>query len=197
MRLLFGMIAVVAFPAVAGAQTAGAIVATPLAPPTVLTPPTMLTPTPDRAPQEQAPSVPSQGDTTPQAAQPTPLVTPPQTTTQTTPPPDTAPSPPQPIQLTWQPQGSAQVQVLDKVNAQSTVLDVKVGQQGKFGSLTIQVQACRIHPADQARDSAAYLTITDSHADVPGFQGWMLANEPSASMLQSPIYDVRVVGCQA
>jgi hypothetical protein len=89
------------------------------------------------------------------------------------------------------------VQVLDKVNAQSAVLDVKVGQQGKFGSLTIQVQACKIHPADQARDSAAYLTITDSHADVPGFQGWMLANEPSASMLQSPIYDVRVVGCQA
>jgi hypothetical protein len=191
MRLLFGMIAVVAFPAAAWAQAAGAIVASPLPPPTVLTP------TPDQAPQEQAPSVPSQGDTAPQAAQPTPPGTPPQATTQTAPPQNTAPAPPQPIQLTWQPQGSAQVQVLDKVNAQSTVLDVKVGQQGKFGSLTIQVQACRIHPADQARDSAAYLTITDSHADVPGFQGWMLANEPSASMLQSPIYDVRVVGCQA
>jgi hypothetical protein len=187
MRLLFGMIAAVAFPAVAWAQAAGAIVASPLPPPTVLTP--------DQAPQEQAPSLPSQGDfapAVPQAAQPTP----PQTTTQTAPQ-NTAPSPPQPIQLNWQPQGSAQVQVLDKVNAQSAVLDVKVGQQGKFGSLTIQVQACKIHPADQARDSAAYLTITDSHADVPGFQGWMLANEPSASMLQSPIYDVRVVGCQA
>jgi len=194
MRLLFGMIAVAAFPAVAWAQAAdGAIVASPLPPPTVLTP------TPDQAPQEQAPSIPSQGDmapTAPQAAQPTPPATPPQSTTQTTPQ-DTAPSPPQPIQLTWQPQGSAQVQVLDKVNAQSAVLDVKVGQQGKFGSLTIQVQACKNHPADQARDSAAYLTITDSHADVPGFQGWRLANEPSASMLQSPIYDVRVVGCQA
>lgn len=193
MRLLLGMIAAVAFPAVAWAQAAGAIVASPLPPPTVLTP------TPDQVPQEQAPSIPSQGDmapTAPQAAQPTPPATPPQATTQTAPQ-NTAPSPPQPIQLTWQPQGSAQVQVLDKVNAQSAVLDVKVGQQGKFGSLTIQVQACKIHPADQARDSAAYLTITDSHADVPGFQGWMLANEPSASMLQSPIYDVRVVGCQA
>lgn len=188
MRLLFGMIAAVAFPVVAWAQTAGAIVASPLPPPTVLTP--------DQAPQEQPPSIPSQGDAAPQAAQPTPPATPPQTTTQSTPQ-DTTPAPPQPIQLTWQPQGSAQVQVLDKVNAQSAVLDVKVGQQGKFGSLTIQVQACRIHLADQPRDSAAYLTITDSHADVPGFQGWMLANEPSASMLQSPIYDVRVVGCQA
>ena len=45
MRLLFGMIAVVAFPAAAWAQAAGAIVASPLPPPTVLTP------TPDQAPQ--------------------------------------------------------------------------------------------------------------------------------------------------
>ena len=41
------------------------------------------------------------------------------------------------------------------------------------------------------------LTITDSHADAPGFRGWMLANNPSLSMLQHPIYDVRVVGCRA
>jgi hypothetical protein len=185
MRLLFGMIALVVCPVTAWAQTAGAIVATPLAPPTVMTP------APDQVPQEQAPVVPSQGDAAPQAAQPTL----PQTTQ--TAPQNNAPTAPQPIQLTWQAQGSAQVQVLDKVNAQSAVLDVKVGQQGKYGSLTILVQACRIRPVDQARDSAAYLTITDSHADAPGFQGWMLANEPSVSMLQSPIYDVRIVGCQA
>ena len=109
----------------------------------------------------------------------------------------TAPTAPQSVQLTWQPQGTARVQVLDKVNAQSTVLTLKVGQQGQYGSLTIQVQACDTHPADQPQDYAAYLTITDGHADAPGFQGWMLANEPSAAMLQSPIYDVRVVGCQA
>ena len=193
MRLLLGIIAAAALPAAVMAQTAGSIVATPLPPPTVLTP--------DQAPQEQAPGVPSPGDTAPQAAQPAspqaaqPAPASPQATQAA--PQDTAPAQPQPIQLTWQPQGSAQVQVLDKVNAQSTVLDVKVGQQGKYGSLTIQVQACRVHPADQARDSAAYLTITDGHADAPGFQGWMLANEPSLSMLQSPIYDVRVVGCQA
>ena len=108
-----------------------------------------------------------------------------------------APTAPQSMQLTWQPQGTARVQVLDKVNAQSTVLTVKVGQQGQYGSLTIHVQACDTHPADQPQDSAAYLTITDSHADTPGFQGWMLANEPYVAMLQSPVYDVRIVGCQA
>ena len=101
------------------------------------------------------------------------------------------------MQPTWLPQTSAQLQVLDKVNAQNALLTVKVGQAAQFGSLTIQVQACQIHPPDQPQDSAAYLTITDSHADAPGFRGWMLANNPSLSMLQHPIYDVRVVGCRA
>ena len=101
------------------------------------------------------------------------------------------------MQLAWVPQGAAQVQVLDKVNAQNTVLTLKVGQQAQYESLTILVTACSTHPPDQPRDAAAYLKITDSHADAPGFQGWMLADNPALSMLESPMYDVRVVGCQA
>ena len=109
----------------------------------------------------------------------------------------TPPAASQQTQLTWVPQGTAQLQVLDKVNAQNALLTVKVGQEAQFGSLNIQVQACDIHPPDQPQDSAAFLTITDSHTDAPGFRGWMLANNPSLSMLQNPIYDVRVVGCRA
>lgn len=98
---------------------------------------------------------------------------------------------------TWLPQATAMLQVLDKVNAENAVLTVKVGQSAQFGSLTIQVQACQIRPPDQPQDATAYLTITDSHKDAPGFRGWILANHPSASMLQHPIYDVRIVGCRA
>jgi hypothetical protein len=108
-----------------------------------------------------------------------------------------APTAPQPMQLTWVPQGTALLQVLDKVNAQNAVLTVKVGQEAQFGSLNIQVQACDTHPPDQLQDAAAFLTITDGHADAPGFRGWMLADNPSLSMLQHPIYDVRVIGCHA
>ena len=117
----------------------------------------------------------------------------------TTPQPPTPAAPPAapPSQTTWLPQASAQLQVLDKVNAQTAVLTVKVGESAQVGSLTIQVQACDTHPPDQPQDSTAFLTITDSHADAPGFRGWMLANNPSLSMLQHPIYDVRVVGCKA
>lgn len=129
----------------------------------------------------------------PSTTHPSLIAPPPPSQPQTAP---QAPTAPQPAQPSWLPQGSAQLQVLDKVNAQNAVLTVKVGQGAQYGSLTIQVQACDIRPPDQPRDFAAYLTITDSHADAPGFSGWMLANNPSLSMLQHPIYDVRVVGCK-
>jgi hypothetical protein len=110
-------------------------------------------------------------------------------------PPTAAPS--QPMQSTWVSQTVAQLQVLDKVNAQNAVLTVKVGQEARFASLNILVQACGTRPPDQPQDSAAYLTINDSHSDAPRFRGWMLANDPSLSMLQHPIYDVRVLACRS
>jgi hypothetical protein len=93
------------------------------------------------------------------------------------------------------PQGGAVLQVLDKVNAQTTTLTVKDGQAGTYGSLTIAVQACVIRPPTLPQDAAAFLTITDSHPDQPGFKGWMLASDPSLAMLEHPLYDVRVIGC--
>jgi hypothetical protein len=169
MKLPFGILVAATLPM--GAQAQSAITTTPLMPPSVQYPPPAAAPPPASQPQTA-----TQGS-------------------QQVPPP--APSAPQPMQLTWLPQANATLQVLDKVNAQSSVLTVKVGQQAQFGSLTIQVQACDSHPLDQPQDSAAYLTITDSRADASGFRGWMLANNPSVSMLQHPIYDVRVVACRA
>ena len=96
---------------------------------------------------------------------------------------------------TWLPAGTARIQALDKVNAQATALIVKVGQSAVFGSLTIQVKACVIRPPDQPADAAAYLNVTDSRPDSLGFAGWMLQQEPAASMMQHPMYDLRVTGC--
>jgi hypothetical protein len=95
----------------------------------------------------------------------------------------------------WVPCGSAVLRFLDKVNAQTTTVTVKVGQSARFESLTVLVQACDIRPPDQPADATAFLIITDSHADAPGFKGWMLRSDPSVSMLEHPLYDVRVIGC--
>ncbi len=96
---------------------------------------------------------------------------------------------------TWLPAATVKVQALDKVNAQAAVLTIKVGAAASFGSLTINAKACVIRPTDQPADAAAFLAVTDSHADAPGFSGWMLKDEPSVSMMEHPVYDLRVAGC--
>ena len=137
-------------------------------------------PTPIIATPLQPPAV--QSPAQPRPSQGAPPATAPQATPQSAPP-------------GWLPQTSAMLQVLDKLNAQNGALTVKVGQSAQFGSLTIQVQSCQVRPPNQPQDATAYLSSTDSHRDQPGFRGWVLANHPSLSMLQHPIYDVRVVGC--
>jgi len=133
---------------------------------------------------------------------PAPLVVPPSATLPASPPdtaagqaPTYAPAPATPQD--WVARGTADLQALDKVNARNATLSIKVGQTATFGSLTIAVQACVVTAPDQPQDAAAYLVITDKHEGEPGFSGWMLANAPSVSMLQNPIYDVRVAGCRA
>jgi hypothetical protein len=95
----------------------------------------------------------------------------------------------------WLPAAAVRLQALDKVNAQASALTIKVGQSATFGSLTITAKACVTRPTDQPADAAAFLGVTDSHPDSPGFDGWMLQAEPSVSMMQHPIYDLRVTGC--
>ena len=192
MRQAFGMLGAIVFPVAALGQSMAPITATPLMPPSVQYP------TSQQPPQvmQQVQPLPQPGPTTPQQGAQAPgqgqqVTQPPVDQSQAQP-----PAAPQPMRLTWLPEAGATLQVLDKVNALSSTLTIKVGQQAQVGSLNIQVQACDVHPPDQPRDSAAYLTITDSHPDEPGFHGWMLANDPSLSMLQHPLYDVRVIGCQ-
>ncbi|MCW3474433.1 DUF2155 domain-containing protein [Limobrevibacterium gyesilva] len=102
---------------------------------------------------------------------------------------------PPPI-IEWQPRGSAELQALDKVTARTTTLTGKVGDTLRFGSLSIVVRSCVARAPDQPLDSAAYLDITDAHAGAPGFHGWMLASEPSVSMLEHPVYDIRLTSCR-
>lgn len=97
----------------------------------------------------------------------------------------------------WLPRGEAELQALDKVNTRSQKLSVRVGQSVQYGSLTIAVQSCVVRPPDQPPDAAAFLVVTDQRPDQPGFRGWMFASDPAASMLEHPIYDLRVLGCRA
>ena len=104
---------------------------------------------------------------------------------------------PAPAGTAWLKRGGVELQVLDKVNARSTVLKLRDGEQGRYGSLAITVRACVVHPPDQPADAAAFLVIADSHPGAPAFRGWMFESDPAVSMLQHPIYDIRVMACSS
>jgi hypothetical protein len=95
----------------------------------------------------------------------------------------------------WLPRQSAELQILDKVDATHETRDVKVGGSVKVAELTISVEACLVRPPDRERDAAAYVDITDSNPAIQPFKGWLLAAEPAASVFEHPLYDVRVTGC--
>ncbi len=99
----------------------------------------------------------------------------------------------------WVPRGGAELQVLDKVTARISVLRANVGQAAQYGTLTILVRACNARPPDEVPDAAAFLEMTDSRRAAGAervFRGWMFANAPGVSMLEHPVYDVRVLDCR-
>ena len=104
-------------------------------------------------------------------------------------------APPKPAAPIWVTQGTAVVQALDKVNAQNATLTVKVGQTARFGSLTVLVRSCLVRPPDKAGDAAVFLEATDGREPGPVFAGWLVRSVPAVSMVQHPIYDLRVIGC--
>jgi hypothetical protein len=103
------------------------------------------------------------------------------------------PAPPPP---SWQPGRTATIQALDKLDNQSATLTIPAGTTQTWRALAITVRACYARPADQAEDATALLVIADPANPTPLFTGWMLAAEPAASMMQHPIYDIRVLGCR-
>lgn len=93
----------------------------------------------------------------------------------------------------------AVLQALDKISARIRRLPIKVGQTTTFGTLSIEVDACRKAPPEDPPESAAFLKITDKKPDATQtvFDGWMFASSPAVSAMDHPVYDIWVVDCAA
>jgi hypothetical protein len=99
----------------------------------------------------------------------------------------------------WVPMRAARLQALDKVTARITILEARVNETATFGTLSIALRACNGRGPDDVPDAAAWMEITDSRAapgSPPAFRGWMFANAPGVSMLEHPVYDIRVLECR-
>jgi hypothetical protein len=111
--------------------------------------------------------------------------------------PDDEPAAPPPGTMFDQP--VAVLQALDKITARVRRLPIKVGQSAPFGTLSIEVDACRKAPPEDPPESAAFLKITEGQAGGPApkqvFSGWMFASSPALSAMDHPVYDISVVDC--
>ena len=95
----------------------------------------------------------------------------------------------------WLPKEGATLQALDKVNARASIVPLKANEPGQFQTLTIELKACVVRPPDQPADAAAFVTVTDSRGQGIAFSGWLIRSSPATSMVQHPIYDLRVIAC--
>ncbi len=93
------------------------------------------------------------------------------------------------------PAAGAVVRWLDKVTGQSGDWELRTGQAGQQGRITVGLDDCRYPGDGVATDAFAHLTVTDSSATAPVFEGWMSAESPALSAMDHPRYDVWVLRC--
>ncbi len=88
------------------------------------------------------------------------------------------------------------VRWLDKVSGETRDIPLRRGETKTEGRLSITLDECRYPSADPASNAYAHLTIVDSlQTSGPVFAGWMIADSPALSALESSRYDVWILRC--
>lgn len=97
----------------------------------------------------------------------------------------------------------AQLQILNKTTAKTSIVEIKVGNKSSFGSLDITVHKCWEAPLDQRPESKILIDVEEIKVDENKkeqsdqiFYGWLFASSPSISGLEHPIYDIVAIGCK-
>lgn len=92
------------------------------------------------------------------------------------------------------------LRALDKITARITQLEAPIGEEIRFGTLSITARYCRTRPPEETPETYAYLEIADIKRDgtYPSvFRGWMMASNPALNALEHAVYDVWVINCKA
>ena len=89
--------------------------------------------------------------------------------------------------------------ILDKVNSQSDVVEVQVGQEYKFKNLSINILRCNNSKFDDDPEVTAYMQVKDTtmknNDSVFVFNDWTFASSPSIRPFDHPVYDVWLKKC--
>ena len=93
---------------------------------------------------------------------------------------------------------TAQMQALDKITGQMSVIEVPVGGEVKFGSFSVVVRSCQSAPQTETPENYAFVDVADTRRDgklFNIFKGWMVSSSPSLNSVEHPIYDVWLLKC--
>ncbi len=91
------------------------------------------------------------------------------------------------------------LRALDKITARITEIELKLGEEVRFGTLAIRAKYCRTRPPIEPPETFAYLEIDDlkrSGEVERVFEGWMVASSPALNALEHAVYDVWVINCK-
>ncbi|EAP91179.1 MAG: DUF2155 domain-containing protein [Oceanicaulis sp.] len=112
---------------------------------------------------------------------------------------------PEAPELTSEPGSVVVLRGLDKVTARTRDFEAPIGEEVRFGALSITVPYCRKRPPEEPPEVYAFLEIEDRRTDGFGvqaegelmFSGWMFASNPALNALEHPVYDVWVIDCRS
>jgi hypothetical protein len=93
----------------------------------------------------------------------------------------------------------AYLQVLNKITARNSTLEIKAGESEKFGNIEIKVKDCWKAPPEEKPEVTTLLEVYEEKLGEKKqriFYGWMLASSPAISALEHPVYDIVVIDCK-
>lgn len=94
---------------------------------------------------------------------------------------------------------------LDKVTARTEDFEIRIGEEYRFGSLTILPRYCRERPPEETPEIFVFVEIFEHRPDTREivedngdriFSGWMFASNPALNPLEHPVYDVWPIDCR-
>ena len=91
------------------------------------------------------------------------------------------------------------LQVLDKITARISTMEIEVGAKAKYGSIEIEIFHCKKRPPEEVPEDFVLMRIIDevsSNNFERVFQGWMLSSSPTIAPFEHPTYDVWIKDCK-
>ena len=89
--------------------------------------------------------------------------------------------------------------ILDKVNSQSDMVEIKVGREYRFKNLSINILKCNNSKFDDDPEVTAYMQVIDTvnkdDNKVFIFNDWTFASSPSIRPFDHPVYDIWLKKC--